>query len=104
MAEFTCSNCGQRVQGDECPHCRVATAIATPEHAEQVKVRLAGSRESAICEGEPPLPKPVPPIRNAGPSFLERLSPIAIALGVLFLFLIAAFVLGVWAGLRAAHF
>jgi hypothetical protein len=51
MVEFTCSNCGQRVQGDECPHCRAATAIATPEHAGQAKVT---SSAGAIREGEPP--------------------------------------------------
>jgi hypothetical protein len=56
MAEFTCSNCGQRVQGDECPHCRAATAIATPEHAEQAKMTLPPSSDGAICAGEPPLP------------------------------------------------
>jgi hypothetical protein len=108
MPEFICSNCGDRVRADTasalCPACQAATAIAKPEHAEQVRVTSTGSRDTAIREGEPRLSNLHPPTRDARPSFVERMYPIAIALGILILFLITFFILGVWAGLRAAHF
>jgi hypothetical protein len=58
MAEFTCSNCGESVRGDECPRCRAATAIATPEHAEQAKLTPPASTDGTFREGDPPLPQP----------------------------------------------
>jgi hypothetical protein len=53
MAEFTCSNCGERVRGDVCPRCRAATAIATPEHAEHAKMTPAASSDVAFSAGPP---------------------------------------------------
>jgi len=55
MQEITCSTCGRPVQGDECPYCRAATAIATPEHAAQAKVTPPASSDSAFSEGPPPV-------------------------------------------------
>ena len=93
MLEFTCSTCGKTVQGDDslagqavlCPFCNIAliaprttptTAIATPEHAAQVKVTpQAGSNDGAFSEGLPPLDPSLPPLRQATPHILSRLGP-----------------------------
>ena len=65
MPEFTCPTCGQLVQGDECPRCRAASAIAKLEHAEQAKVTPLAASDGAFGEGDPPVePAPLPPIRK----------------------------------------
>ena len=61
MPEFTCTTCGQPMQGGECAHCLLA-AVANPEHARQAKVTPVTSSDGAIREGEPPVrPEPDEP-------------------------------------------
>src|SRR5690349_919314 len=73
MLEFTCPNCGKRVQGDDsfagkhvvCPSCNStcmaphAAIVATPRPVAQ-----ATSTEGAISEGLPPLDAPPPDLRK----------------------------------------
>jgi hypothetical protein len=74
MLEHTCSKCGQRVQGNECPQCQAATAIATPEHAKRMMVT---SNNDAMREGEPPAQYDALPPCDDGlaPSILKEHHP-----------------------------
>src|SRR5262245_59834285 len=105
MLEFTCSSCGNRVQGEGssagkhvvCPNCHTAItapqtlqpevspalAIAAPEHAPQAKVTPLGTQDSALCDGLSPQPQPLPPIYKDVPRILMRYIPVLIVIGVL---------------------
>jgi hypothetical protein len=97
MLEFTCPNCGERVQGDDsfagkhvlCPGCHativasplvqqgvsVVTAIATPEHTSTAKITpSADAIDGSFRAGEPPpVPRDVlPPIHKEVPRILLR--------------------------------
>jgi hypothetical protein len=56
MAQYTCKICGKSSEVAECPHCRLITAIAPPEHAELVKLAPPNCDSDAIREGKPPGP------------------------------------------------
>jgi hypothetical protein len=75
MADFTCSNCGERVRGVECPHCRAATAIAMPEHAEHAKITPAASSDVAFSEGPPPVQPGRDPSTSASPADDRKSKP-----------------------------
>jgi hypothetical protein len=81
MPEFICSKCGQQVQGDDCPRCRAATAIATPEHAEQAKVTPPAPSDGAIGEGLPPHVV-APSIHKETPHVFVQLLPYVIVVGI----------------------
>lgn len=95
MLEFTCSNCGQRVQGYDafagkhaCPACNAAmnmpaptSAIATQEHAAQTKIAMpTASSDGAFRVGVPPtFPQDaLPEIRKSLPSMLARVAPVLV--------------------------
>ena len=105
MLEFTCPTCGKRVQGDDaiagqavlCPSCNIAmttppatartatptTAIATPEHAPQVKITAhTTSSDGSFREGLPPLDPSLPPLRQATSHILSQLAPYVVVASI----------------------
>jgi len=65
------------VQGDDCPYCRAATAIATPEHAEQAKVTPPAASDGAFSEGLPPVQPALDRTPFASPEDDPRSKPTA---------------------------
>jgi DNA-directed RNA polymerase subunit RPC12/RpoP len=70
MLEFTCPNCGKRVQGDEsfagkrilCPGCEATIMVPQPvSTAMTATTPHVGPRETALSEGSPPSIRAVAP-------------------------------------------